>query len=444
MLKKIFSVIFCIILVFIVPFSVSAYEPTGFEIDAKSAMLVSLDTGEILYSKNENTKVYPASITKIMTVTLMLESEKYDPEGMVTMTESALKLISGTGSVVSWLQAGEQISQIDLVHLVLMSSCGDCAYLAAEFYGGTVNNFVSMMNAKAEELGLTGTHYSNPVGLHDEETYTTAADTYKLAKYALQNKTFKEVCEKDRYTIEATATEPQHTLSTTNYLQDKTTNYYYMYAKGIKTGFTNEAGRCVVSTASYNGYNYMCLVFGCTANAGKRYEFIDSKNLYKWAFTTFEFKEIAKSEEPICEMKVKLSMDTDFVPLYVEESFISVLPKDADQSTISIVPKLSGESVDAPVKKGQKLGTADIIYAERVIGTVNLVAGEDVSRSFILAIGRGLKNFFLSPYMIAIYVIIALAIIIFAFIVYKMNKKTKKKRKVRYIPYEKDGKNEKR
>ena len=227
-------------------------------------------------------------------------------------------------------------------------------------------------------------------------------------------------------------------------MQDKTTNYYYMYAKGIKTGFTNEAGRCVVSTASYNGYNYMCLVFGCTANAGKRYEFIDSKNLYKWAFTTFEFKEIAKSEEPICEMKVKLSMDTDFVPLYVEESFISVLPKDADQSTISIVPKLSGESVDAPVKKGQKLGTADIIYAERVIGTVNLVAGEDVSRSFILAIGRGLKNFFLSPYMIAIYVIIALAIIIFAFIVYKMNRKTKKKRKVRYIPYEKDGKNEKR
>ncbi len=443
MVKKIFSFIFSFLLILSLTVSVSAYEPTSFEVDAKSAMLVSLDTGEVLYSKNENAKVYPASITKIMTVTLMLESELYNPEGTVAMTESALDRISGTGSVVSWYKAGDQINQLDLVYLVLMSSCGDCAYLAAEYYGGTVNNFINMMNMKAEELGLSGTHYGNPVGLHDDETYTTAADTYTLTRYALKNETFKKVCETTRYTIEATATEPSHTLSTTNFLQDNTTNYYYMYAKGVKTGFTNEAGRCLVSTATYNGYNYMCLVFGCTANEGKRYEFIDSKNLYKWAFTTFEFKEIAKSEEPIYEMKVALSMDTDFVPLYIENGFISVMPKDADESTISIVPKLSGESVDAPVKKGQKLGTADIIYAEKVIGTVNLVAGEDIERSLLLSIGRALKNFFTSPYMIAVYIIIAIAILIFATAVYKMNKGRSKNRKVKYIPYEKDDKNEK-
>lgn len=440
MVKKIFSFIFCFLIAFSLPIRASAYEPTGFEVDAKSALLVSLDTGEVLYSKNENSKVYPASITKIMTVTLMLESELFNPEGTVTMTESALDLISGTGSVVSWYEAGEEINQLDLVYLVLMSSCGDCAYLAAEYYGGTVNNFVNMMNLKAQELGLTGTHYSNPVGLHDKETYTTAQDTYVLTNYALKNELFKKVCETTRYRIEATATEPAHTLSTTNYMQDNTTNYYYLYAKGVKTGFTSEAGRCLVSTASYNGYNYMCLVFGCTAGGAQRYEFLDSKNLYKWAFTTFEFKEIAKSEEPICEMKVELSMETDFVPLYIEEGFISVLPKDADQSTISIVPKLKGKSVDAPVKKGTVLGTADIIYAEKVIGTVNLVAGEDIKKNFILAIGRGIKNFFTSPYMIAVYIIIAVAIIIFAALVYKMNKGRTKSRKVRYIPYEKDDK----
>lgn len=170
MVKKIFSLIFCFLIAFSLPMGVSAYEPTGFDVDAKSALLVSLDTGEVLYSKNEDSKVYPASITKIMTVTLMLESELFNPEGTVTMTESALDLISGTGSVVSWYEAGEEINQLDLVYLVLMSSCGDCAYLAAEYYGGTVNNFVNMMNMKAQELGLTGTHYSNPVGLHDEET----------------------------------------------------------------------------------------------------------------------------------------------------------------------------------------------------------------------------------------------------------------------------------
>lgn len=436
--KKIFSIIFSIFLavsVIFAPISVSAYEITGFDITAKAGMLVSMDTGEILYSNNIDNKVFPASITKIMTVTLMLESEKYDPAGKVAMTKEVEDLILGTGSAVSNFQIGEEITQLDLVYTVLMSSFGDCAYLAAIYYGGSVDEFVNMMNNKAEELGLTGTHYGNPVGLHDEQTYTTVRDIYTLTTYALKNETFKTVCETPRYTIEATNKSAKRTLSTTNFLQDPNTNYYYQYAKGVKTGYTDEAGRCLVSTASYNGYNYMCILMNCPPNADKRYEFLESANLYRWAFNNFSFKQVANSTEPVCEIPVELSLDTDFVSLYFEKPFVTVLPNGADDSTIVVKTKLSSDKVEAPVKKGDVLGTADIVYAEQVIGTVNLVAGDNVKASKLLIGIKYVKGFFSSVYMKIVYALIVLAIIIFILMIIKLNIARLRKRKVKYIPY---------
>lgn len=438
MLKKLFSIIFTVILVFSVlltPFTASAYEITGFDITAKAGMLVSMDTDEILYSKNIDQKMYPASLTKIMTVILMLESEKYDPAGKVAMTKEVQRLISGTGSAVSNLQIGEEITQLDLVYTVLMSSFGDCAYLAAIYYGGSVEGFVVQMNEKAAELGLTGTHYSNPVGLHEDENYTTARDVYTLMGYALKNETFKTVCGASRYTIEATNMSGKRTLSTTNFLLDNTTNYYYQYAKGGKTGYTDEAGRCLVSFASYNGYNYMCVLMNCPPNADKRYEFIESAELYRWAFNNFSFKEVANSTDPVCEMPVELSLDTDFVSLYFEKPFVTVLPNEADNSTIVVKTYLKSESVEAPVKKGDILGTADVIYAEQVIGTVNLVAGGSVKESKLLIVLKYVKNFFGSVYMKVVYVLIALAVVIFILMIIRLNIARIRKRRIKYIPY---------
>ena len=442
MLKKIFSVFFAIFLsVFCLftPLTTSAYEVTEFNISAKAGLLISLDTEKVLYEKNIDQKVYPASITKIMTTILILESEKYNPQESITLTKSALDLVLGTGSSVSNMKEGETFTQLDLAHMVLMSSFGDITYLASEYYGGSVENFVAMMNQKATELGLSNTHYANPVGLHDPENYTTVRDIYTLAKYALQNKNFKEICEKSRYTLPATNFSPERTLSTTNFLQDTTTNYYYQYAKGVKTGFTDEAGRCLVSTASYNGYNYMCILMGCPSKADKRYEFVDSKNLYKWAFNNFSFKEIATSTEPVCEMPVELSLETDFVPLYFKEAFVTVLPNEADDSTIVIKPHLNSEYTEAPIKKGQVLGKADVIYAEETIGTVDLIAGENIKSSNILIALKYIKQFFTSKYMKLVYLGIIIAILVFILLCIKLNMNKIKKRKVKYIPYKSDN-----
>lgn len=444
MLKRIFSIISTIFLVFclfLTPISASAYEVTGFQVSAKQGILVSLDTGEILYEKNIDEKLYPASITKIMTATLILESEKYNPEAKIAMTEEILELVLGTGSAVSNIKAGEEFTHLDLIYMVLMASFGDVTYLAAQYFGGSVDSFVDMMNAKAQELGLDGTHYANPVGLHDENNYTTVRDIYTLAAYALKNETFKTICETPRYTMPATNLSGERTLSTTNFLQDNTTNYYYQYAKGVKTGYTDEAGRCLVSTASYGGYNYMCILMGCPVGADKRYEFVNSAELYRWAFNNFSFKEIADSTEPVCEMPIELSLETDFVSLYFKKPFVSVLPNEADESTIVIKPKLKAESVEAPVKKGDVLGTAEVIYAEQVIGTVDLVAGEDIASSGILVAVKYIKSFFTSSYMKIFYVIVALAVIIFIIMCIRLNMAAIKKRRVKYIPYKEKEKN---
>ena len=439
MIKKIFSIFFAIFLIFncfSASFTASAaFEVTEFEISAKQGMLVCLDTDEILYENNIDEKLYPASITKIMTAIIILESEKFKPKKKIEMTNEILDMVLGTGSAVSNICAGEKITHLDLMYTVLMSSFGDCTYLAAQYFGGSVEGFVDLMNEKARELGLKGTHYQNPVGLHDEENYTTVRDIYVLAKYALQNETFKEIVESTRYTIKATNMHGERTLSSTNLLQDNTTAYYYQYAKGVKTGYTDEAGRCLVSTASSGGYNYMCILMGCPPNDKKH--FTESRELYRWAFNNFSFKEIADSTEPVCEIPVELSLDTDFASLYFKESFISVLPNGADDSTIVIKPELNSESVEAPIKKGDVLGKADVIFAEQVIGTVDLVAGEDIKESKLLIAVKYIKEFFASTYMKILYIAIAVLILVFIILIIRLNMAAIRKRKVKYKPYKK-------
>lgn len=442
MLKKTFSIFFAFLIIFLCVFSpicASAYEITSFEITAKAGMLISLDTGEALYENNIDEKVYPASIAKIMTALLMLESDKWDPEAKVTLSKEVLDMVLGTGLAISLLTEGEEFTQLDMLYMVLVSSWGDITYQAAITYGGTVENFVDMMNKKATELGLNGTHYSNPVGLHEEETYTTVRDIYVLAKYAMQYELFNNVTSVSRYKV-VTTKGTTRTLSTTNFLLDASTNYYYKYAKGVKTGYTDKAGRCLVSVASHNGYNYMCILMNCPNSASKRYEFVESKELYRWAFNNFSFKEVAKSDEPVCEIPVEYSLDTDFVPLYFKKPFVTILPNDADQSTLVVKTKFNTEVAKAPIKKGDVLGKAEITYAEKVIGTVDLVAGNDVASSNLLIAATQVKNFFTSIYMKLLYAAIGIVVVVFIILCIKLNLEKLKKRRVRYIPYNKDKK----
>lgn len=436
MFKKFFSV-FLTVLILISAFSVpvSAFTPTEFDVRAESALLVSLDNKDVLYSKNINKRRYPASLTKIMTSLIMLDKTKDLDSEKIKISKNAIESLNGTGSSMGGLKEGEVVTANQMLHLLLMSSANEGAIAIAEHYCGSVEKFVEEMNKKAKSLGMKSTHFANPHGLHDPEHYTTVNDMYKLVLAALEYSSFEEVVTSKQYTMKATNKNPERTLLTTNLMMlTYYPEYYYEYAKGIKTGFTDEAGRCLISMAEKDGYKYLCILMKSTAydsnNNYVRYEFIDSAKLYEWAFNDFEYKSLIEEDKIIGEAKVNLSLDTDYVSFVPQESFSTILPKNADSSTVTYNIKLSKKSFDAPITEGEVLGTADIIFANEKLGTVNIVASQNVERSNVLYIWNIVKKVFGSSAMKVALIFIVFLVFFFILFCVVVNYK-KKKRKIK-------------
>ena len=315
MVKKFFCITVCIlILVSAAVVPVSAFVPTNFDIDAEGALLINMDTEDILYSKNIDSKLYPASLTKLMTALVLYENSTDLDNETITVSEYAIKSLDGTDSSTGGLMVGEVLTVRQMLYVLLLHSANDGANAIAEHVAGDIDSFVSLMNAKAQELGMVGTHYENAHGLHDSNHYTTVRDMYILSKAFLSVDVLKEVGYSTTYTMEATNKNSKRKFTSTNLLllnngqkctaeKYKNQTYYYKYAKGLKTGYTDNAGRCLVSTASKNGYNYMCIVMNCPVydqNGRKiRIEFGDTKALYEWAFNEFEYKPILDANQII-------------------------------------------------------------------------------------------------------------------------------------------------
>lgn len=439
MKKKIVALIFVFIFAF--SFPASAYQINEYELHCDAAMVISLDTGDVLYAKNHTEKLYPASITKLMTAIVMVENIDDLDNTYMTYTKTANNLILGTGSVVYNLNIGEKMKAKDALASLLVSSHGDTAYMIAEHVGGTIENFVDMMNEKAEEMGLQDTHFVNPVGLHDDDHYTTAADIYVFAKYAFEIDVIKEMASQARYKMEATNVHAERTIANSNLLIDPNSNVYYKHTICGKTGFTDEAGRCLVSTASNGTYTYMAIVLNAKTKNGKRYDFIDSENMYRWAFDNFEYKTVLEPSTPVDEVKVNLSNDADHVSVVLEGGLKALLPKDADLSTVQIKTNLFAEEINAPVQKGAILGTADIYYAEEKIGTINLIAANTVEHSKFKVFVEDAKtvsiNFFTSTIMKVFYVLVILVIVGFIALTVWLNLTKKKRRNLKYKPIKK-------
>ncbi len=443
MKKSILTLFFIFLLVFSTAFAPSASavsaKLTGVEVRAEGVLLASLDTDEVIYSKNASKKMYPASLTKIMTALVVLKNTKDIDKETIVMPAEALRLISGTGSTVTGFLEGEEVTVRDALAGLLITSGGDVSYALALHYGGTVDGFVEMMNREAEALGMKDTHFANPHGLHDDDHYTTANDLLLVSKAALEYPEFVKLVGASRYKMPATNLYKARTLVTTNFLQDSSTAYYYKYASGIKTGYTDEAGRCLITTAEKNGYTYLLILLKSppknASGQSVRYEFTDSKNIYEWAFTNLEYKTAMNAGTVACEIPVKHSMQADFVALAAEKELASILPKGADDSTVSLKTLPFNDEAVAPIKKGDVLGVAEVYYADELIGTVNLVATEDVSSSVILKVLSAIGSFFTSTFFKAVLIIILMIIVIFfMYVVYLNRNRKRKKRRVVYKP----------
>lgn len=416
----------------------SAYAPSNFTVNAQYCMLSNMDTGEILYSKNADERIYPASITKLMTALVVCENVD-DLNQTVTIDGDLLESLLGTDSSLSYIVKDEVLSIDQLLHYLLITSGNDTALVLAKYVGGTVDRFIEMMNETAAKLGMNSTHFDNPHGLPDDNHYTTVNDIHKLATAAFAVEKIKTICGYSRYQMPATNLHGERTLSTTNFLIDKTTTYFYKYCTGGKTGYTESAGRCIVSTAEKEGMHYLSIVMNADpkyidANGNRRrIEFTDTARLFEWAFNNFSYKTVIDENEYLGDIDVGLSWEDSNIQLFAGESLTALLPNEADKSSIEVDLKfIDGKKVDAPIEKGETIAVANVYYANEPIGTIELCAGKRVKRSALQYIWMLFIGSFDTIWFKLIFVVLGVTLLIYWIIcVVQINSINRKRRNAR-------------
>lgn len=373
-------------------------------IKSKSAILVEVSTGRILYEKKSTEKMWPASTTKIMTAILVIE--KGNLNDMVTVTETAIGNIP-SGYVTCDLQVGEEISVKDLLNALMIKSANDAAYVLAEHIGGSIDGFSDLMNQKARELGCTGTHFVNPNGIHDDRHYSTAYDLYLIATYAMKNQTFRELVSQTEAVLPATNLYPNEdrTLKTTNALINPDSTNYYKNAIGIKTGYTSQAGNCLVSEASRDGLEFIAVVLN-----GDR--FPDSIQLFDYAYDNFTLTKIKEKNTVVDTIEIEnATKETKMLDMLIDESITVINNKSIDINQIIPEIKLREELV-APIKAGEEIGTIkykvdDIEYSAKLLAKADVE--EQTYYSVIIFIG--------------------IVLLLIAFLILSTRRKNKKKRR---------------
>lgn len=392
------------------------------EVAATAAVLVDADYGEVLFDQNAHAQRYPASITKVMTALLTLEAidrGELTLDTVVTAQASAFSGLSEDGSSQN-IKAGEQLTVEQLLYCMLVASANEACNILAETVAGSVDNFVELMNKRAAELGMEGTHFANPHGLHDANHYSTAYDISLMAIEAMKNSTFRKIVSTAEYRVPATnLSEERHFYSTNALLSNwRYIGYTYASAIGIKTGSTPEAGQCLVSAAVENGRTLVAVVLGAETvtkadGTTDRQSFSESKRLLQWGFQNFSRKTILDSTALLAEVKVTLSDEAGSVVVQPDGKLEATLPNDVTPEDFERNITLFSDSVEAPVEKGQVLGTVTLTYNGKEYGTMNLVATNSVARSDLLYHVARLKAFFGQLWVRLVILVIILLVLFF-------------------------------
>ncbi len=424
------TIIFLSALFIAPPAEVNAVEyNVDVKLKSKSVYLENLDTETVVYSLEPDARRFPASTTKIMTYIITAENVSDMDHTYVTVKGEVLSALDGTGSSVAGLVSGEKLSVYQLLNCLMIPSGNDAALILADYIGGgDVSKFVEMMNNKARELGCTQTHFVNPHGLNDPNHYTTVSDMAKITKYALTLPKFAEISN----TVTSDCLGEDRYLVTTNYMIDENRGgeYYYPYASGIKTGSTgNDSGYCLVSTASKNGYTYLCVAYGAPYEDehGESYDngaMLDSADLYRWAFDNLSIKTIIEKNDLTKEINLQYAWNKDKLRLKPAQSYSTIMPDDVSVESIDKIYDIP-ESVDAPVKEGDKLGTLTLSYANQEIAKIDLLAAESVDRSELLSALAALRDIVTSQWFMICFLVVCGLIFIYFLIAAVYNRRKK-------------------
>lgn len=336
------------------------------DIKAESAILMDASSGKILYAKNPDRRLPPASMTKLMTLFLAVESMdsgRTKPDERVTASENAWKL----GGSQIYLEPGEEMSYRDMLISIAAGSANDACVAVAEHLDGSHEVFVERMNRKAKQINMKNTHFVNSYGLPDPKHLTSARDMAILGRYVLRN--CPRVLE---YTSikEYDLRNGEFKLYNTNKLL-----WWYRGADGFKTGWTNEAKYCLVSTVNRDGLRLVGAVLGSPEPRGN---FRDSMTMYNYGFARYAFKCFVPRGS-ICGLVKVGKGDRDVVEVIAAEDVGTICAK-GDEKKLTWKKELN-HYVDAPVKKGQVVGRATVYQGTSPVKKVNLIASQNVQRS---------------------------------------------------------------
>ncbi len=356
----------------------STYSPSyadDLNLSGESAILIDVDTLEILYSKNPHQKLYPASTTKIMTGILAIELGNMDD--IVTVDQEVVDLTDGSHIA---LEPGEELSLEHLINALLIESANDAALAIAKHISGSIDEFVKLMNEKAKAIGALNTNFVNPNGLPHEEHLSTAYDLALMAKYAMENETFREIVKNYTYTIPITNKKSQErNLWSANRLLYSTerinvngtqTTIKYEGVNGVKTGYTIAAGQCLVTSYEKDGHKLIAVVL---KSSGKNI-YSDIHKLLNYGTNNFE--------------KVKIGYGNKFIDNFPVENgvipFVAGITKSdtyyiVEKSKVDLIEeKITKNTLEAPISKGQVIGKVEYYLDGRKISETDIISTMDI------------------------------------------------------------------
>lgn len=368
-------------------------------INSGSVVLLENSTSKVLFEKDMNKKLEPASITKIMTAILAIENCNLND--IVTVPYEAISNIP-SGYSVAPLQADEQISVDQLLRVLMVHSANDAANALAFHIDGSVSAFAERMNAKLQALGLADSHFTNPSGQHDDNHYSTAHDIAVLMQYCMKNTTFKTYASLKSCHLFATNKSAERDFENTNPMLNTSSSYYYKPLVTTKTGFTSQAMFCLASFASYNNLDLICVILHADTSDIR---FNETKNLFDYGFQNFAFKNIANKGDSVTEISVRnATEETKSLKLVLADDINTLV--DTSKPFDNVSPQITLKDLpSAPVAQGKVLGTATYVIDDKSY-VVNLLASHDVQLSTS-------RTYFLQIILLVIVVIVLILLLFF-------------------------------
>ncbi len=365
-MKRLISVLLCIVMIVPLCITASAEDEMPVEVKAKAAVLMDQTTGKVLMKMNENEKLYPASVTKIMSLLLVMEALDSNKIRLTDIVTTSPVAASKGGSQI-WLKEGETMSVDELLRATAVYSANDACTALGEYVAGSDEAFVVMMNERAAQLGMKNTHFENCTGLDDESEnhLTTAYDIALMSRELMKHELIKEYTTIWMDSLRDGKTE----LVNTNKLIR-----FYNGATGLKTGTTNKAGCCVSATATRDGTSLIAVVMG-SENSSDRFE--GAKAMLNWGFANYSSVTPQIDKKLIADVNIVMGEERKITP-QIPPAMSVLIPRGRENDIVQNV-ELAAE-VEAPVESNQTLGTVTVSLDGEVLGKYNLTSPHYVDR----------------------------------------------------------------